>query len=141
MLTEVAKIPTRGSAQAAGRDLYSALGENPEIVIPPGETVAVSTNIATAIPNGMVGLVFARRGLSLKKGLCLANGVDVINSDYRGEWKVLIHNISKNPQYISNGEKIAQVVFVKYKDVVFYPVKELDNTGRGEGGFGSTGEK
>lgn len=138
LLRENAKIPTQGSSGAAGRDLYAALYDH-VVEIRPNETVAIPTGLAIAIPEGWVGLVFIRSGMAMKKGLCLANGVGVIDSDYRGEWLLLIHNNSPEPQIIKQGDKIAQVVFVKYKDVVFYPVKELDNTERGAGGFGSTG--
>lgn len=140
LLTETAKIPTRGSEEAAGRDLYADLYDY-VVEIPPNGTIAIPTGLAMSMPKGFVGLVFIRSGMAMKKGLCLANGVGVIDSDYRGEWKLLIHNSSPEPQFINNGDKIAQVVFVKYKDVVFYPVKELDDTGRGDGGFGSTGTR
>lgn len=140
LLTNTAKIPTKGSAGAAGRDLYADLGLHEDFMpIPAGKTVLIHTGIAMAIPEGMVGLVFARSGLATKRGLNLANGVAVIDSDYRGEWMIPIHNSSQEDQTIKNGERIAQVVFLKYKNVVFYPVKDLDDTERGEGGFGSTG--
>lgn len=138
LLREGAKIPTQGSSGAAGRDLYANLYDL-VVEIRPNETVAIPTGLAMAIPEGWVGLVFIRSGMAMKKGLCLANGVGVIDSDYRGEWQLLIHNNSPKTQFINNGDKIAQVVFVKYRDVVFFPVKELDDTGRGDGGFGSTG--
>lgn len=140
LLNENAKIPTKGSAGAAGRDLYACLDEN-TMIIPPHKTYIVPLGFAMAIPEGWVGLVFPRSGISMKKGLRLANGVGVIDSDYRGEWKVLLHNDTDSVQTIENGERIAQVVFVKYKDVVFYSAQMLDDTSRGDGGFGSTGEK
>lgn len=140
LLDAAAKIPTKGSDEAAGRDLYACLNGS-TINIGPHETYAIPLGFAMAIPKGWVGLIFPRSGISMKKGLCLANGVGVIDSDYRGEWKVLLHNDTSMSQIVEDGERIAQVIFVKYKDVVFYPVKELDDTNRGEGGFGSTGTK
>ena len=140
LVKEFAKIPTKGSSEAAGRDLYACIDGN-TVMIQPHKTAMIPTGIATAIPKGWVGLVFARSGLATKLGLRLANGVGVIDSDYRGEWFVAIHNDSDCTQIIEDGDKIAQVVFVKYKDVVFCPVKDLDETERGDGGFGSTGTK
>ena len=140
LLNEAVKIPTKGSAEAAGRDLYAYLEGN-NIMIAPHSTYTVPLGFSMAIPKGWVGLIFPRSGISMKKGLRLANGVGVIDSDYRGEWKVMLHNDTEVTQIVENGERIAQVVFVKYKDVVFYPVKDLDSTERGDGGFGSTGEK
>lgn len=135
-----AKIPTKGTAESAGRDLYACLNGN-TVMIQPHKTFVVSLGFAMAMPKGWVGLIFPRSSLSLLKGLRLANGVGVIDSDYRGEWRLLIYNDTNTTQIIEDGEKIAQVIFIKYKDVVFYPVKELDDTERGEGGFGSTGTK
>lgn len=140
LLNTAAKIPTRGSSEAAGRDLYACLEGN-TVMIQPHKTYAVPLGFAMAVPKGWVGLIFARSGIAMKKGLRLANGVGVIDSDYRGEWKVLLHNDTDTTQIIEDGERIAQVVFMKYKNVVFFPAKELDATARGEGGFGSTGEK
>lgn len=140
LLNGNAKIPTKGSAEAAGRDLYACLDGN-SIMIQPHKTYLVPLGFAMAVPKGCVGLIFPRSGIALKKGLRLANGVGVIDSDYRGEWKVMLYNDTDCTQIIDDGERIAQIVFVKYKDVVFYPVKELDDTERGDGGFGSTGEK
>lgn len=140
LLTEEAKIPTQGSKGAAGRDLYARLQGN-TLMIQPHKNYMVQTGLAMAIPEGWVGLVFIRSGIASKKYLRLANSVGVIDSDYRGEIKLCIHNDSDCTQIIEDGEKIAQIVFVKYKDVVFYPVKDLDDTERGDGGFGSTGTK
>ena len=137
LLNDKAIIPTQGSAGAAGRDLYANLGGNNLIITPHGNAT-IPLGISMAIPEGWVGLVFARSSLQ-KKGLCLSNGVGVIDSDYRGEWQLLLHNMTATSQVINHGERLAQVVFVEYKDVVFYPVKELDKTERGEGGLGSTG--
>lgn len=140
LLAEDAKIPTQGSEGAAGRDLYARLQGN-TLMLQPHKNYMIQTGIAMAIPKGWVGLVFIRSGVASKKMLRLANCVGVIDSDYRGEIMLCIHNYSDCTQIIEDGEKLAQIVFVKYKDVVFFPVKELDDTTRGEGGFGSTGEK
>lgn len=140
LFNEAVKIPTKGSAEAAGRDLYAHLDGN-NIMIQPHKTYKVPLGFSMAIPKGWVGLIFSRSGIVFKKGLRLANGVGVIDSDYRGEWAVMLHNDSDCTQIVEDGERIAQVIFVKYKDVVFYPVKELDDTERGDGGFGSTGER
>lgn len=140
LLDDKATIPTQGSGGAAGRDLYADLGGN-TLMVQPHTCATVPLGFAMAIPEGWVGLIFPRSGVAMKKGLRLANGVGVIDSDYRGEWKLLIYNDSDCTQIIEQGERIAQVIFMKFKDVVFYPVKDLDETERGDGGFGSTGTK
>lgn len=144
LLNEGATIPTQGSGDAAGRDLYADLSgaaDGGSLMIPPHTCVQIPLGFCTSMPEGWVGLVFPRSGISMKKGLRLANGVGVIDSDYRGEWKILLYNDTSVTQIIEHHERIAQVVFTKFKDVVFYPVTELDSTERGDGGFGSTGEK
>lgn len=132
-------IPTRGSADAAGADLYALT--NSDIVINPGETVLVHTGIAMEIPSGWVGLVYARSGLSTKMGLAPANKVGVIDADYRGELMVSLYNQSGEVRVVPNGERIAQLVIAPYIPAVFEEVEELSDTVRGEGGFGSTGRK
>lgn len=134
-----AVIPTRGSVDAAGADLY-ALTDS-DIVINPGETVLVHTGIALEIPSGWVGLVYARSGLSTKMGLAPANKVGVIDADYRGELMVSLYNQSGEVRTVPNGERIAQLVIAPYIPAVFEEVEELSDTVRGEGGFGSTGRK
>ena len=138
-LSVLATVPTRGSASAAGYDLYAASTYN--IEIPRGETVKIGTGIAVEIPEGYFGAVFARSGLATKKGLRPANAVGVIDSDYRGELIVALHNDSNMTQYVDAGERIAQLVILPYLNVDFTEVDKLNSTDRGEGGFGSTGSK
>ena len=138
-LNEKAIVPTYGSEFSAGADLYAC--EEGEITIAPGQTRLVHTGISMAIPQGFVGLIYARSGLASKRGLAPANKVGVIDSDYRGEIMVALHNHSNEPQTIGDGERIAQRVFTAYMEADFLEVDELDSTVRGEGGFGSTGRK
>lgn len=138
-LSEDAVIPTYGTEFSAGADLYACL-ENP-ITIQPGETVLIKTGLAMEIPVGYAGLVYARSGLATKKGLAPANKVGVIDSDYRGEVMVGLHNHSLAPADIEPGERIAQLVITPYISAAFEEVSELNETVRGEGGFGSTGKK
>lgn len=134
-----AMIPSRGSEQAAGYDLYACLGGFEECEISPNTTMKVGTGIAAEIPEGYFGAVFARSGLATKKGLRPANCVGVVDSDYRGEITVALHNDDKEPQTIQAYERIAQLVILPYLNVSFTEVNELSDTERGEGGFGSTG--
>lgn len=134
-----AKLPAYGSEFAAGADLY-ALSENP-IRIAPQETAIVHTGLAVEIPEGYVGLVFARSGLATKKGLAPANKVGVIDSDYRGELRVALYNHTKYVQTVEPFERVAQFVIMPYVAAQFEEAKELSDTVRGEGGFGSTGTK
>ena len=138
-LTPEAVVPTLGSKFAAGADLYSA--EKGDVVIAPGETKFIGTGIAVEIPEGYVGLVYARSGLACKRGLAPANKVGVIDSDYRGEIKVALLNHGKEPQPLEKGERIAQMVVAPYLSVTYEETDELSDTERGEGGFGSTGRK
>ena len=131
--------PTRGSEEAAGYDLYACLGGFEECKISPNTTMKIGTGIAAEIPNGYFGAVFARSGLATKKGLRPANCVGVVDSDYRGEIMVALHNDDKEPQTIQAYERIAQLVILPYLNVSFTEVNELSDTERGEGGFGSTG--
>ncbi|MBQ8472614.1 MAG: dUTP diphosphatase [Bacilli bacterium] len=135
-LDEKAKVPTYGTEYSAGADLYALLDSSLEIK--PGETKMISTGLAMAIPTGYVGLIYARSSLGTKKGLAPANKVGVIDSDYRGEVKVCLYNHSEKTQTIEPFERIAQIVFTPYLQVDFNEVNELDETIRGEGGFGST---
>ena len=137
-LRENAVIPTYGSAEAAGADLYACLEET--IVVAPGETVFVPTGLAMEVPKGCAGLVFARSSLGAKRGLAPANKVGVIDSDYRGEFFVALHNHGKQPQEIGHGERIAQLLIVPVFTPGFTEVTELSDTQRGSGGFGSTGK-
>ena len=133
-------LPTSGSAGAAGADLY-ALPEGDPITINPGETVMIHTGLSMAIPEGYVGLNFARSGLASKRGLAPANKVGVIDSDYRGEIMVALHNHSSVEGIIEDGERIAQMVIVPYLRADFTEADVLEDTDRGDGGFGSTGTK
>lgn len=138
-LNENAIVPTYGTEFSAGADLYALVDGS--VTIEPGETKMIGTGLAFAIPEGLVGLVFARSGLATKKGLAPANKVGVIDSDYRGEIRVVLHNHGSVAQTIENGERIAQIAFVPYYAAEFSVVDELSATLRGEGGFGSTGTK
>ena len=137
-LKENAIIPTYGSDYAAGADLYACIDDN--IVIKKGETVFVPTGLSMEIPEGLAGLIYARSGLACKKGLAPANKVGVVDSDYRGEIIVALHNHSKENYELQNGERIAQMVFTPYFKGIFKEEK-LSSTKRGSGGFGSTGKK
>lgn len=138
-LNDKAVIPTYGSLGAAGADLYAVTDST--ATIEPAATVLIGTGIAMEIPEGYVGLVFARSGLSTKQGLAPANKVGVIDSDYRGEIKVPLFNQSKETRVIESGERIAQIAIVPFVQAEFDECSELDDTSRGEGGFGSTGRK
>ena len=138
-LNEAASVPTYGSASAAGADLYALKAG--EILIKPGQTQFVHTGIALEIPEGYVGLIYARSGLACKRGLAPANKVGVIDSDYRGEIIVALHNHSDKDAFVAPGERIAQIVITPYLQVEFSETADLSDTERGEGGFGSTGRK
>lgn len=138
-IKENAHIPTYGTEYAAGADLYAAIEES--LTIQPGETKLISTGLSMAIPTGMVGLIFARSGISIKRGLAPANKVGVIDSDYRGEVMVALYNQSNIEQVIEPDERIAQFILMPYIKADFTEVDELDDTDRGNGGFGSTGTK
>ena len=136
-LNENAVVPTYGTEFAAGADLYAC--EDGEVTVLAGETKFIHTGIAMEIPTGYVGLIYARSGLSTKRGLAPANKVGVIDSDYRGEIMFALYNQSGVSQTIAGGERIAQIVFTPYATAEFEVACELDGTARGEGGFGSTG--
>ncbi len=138
-LHDGAVIPTRGSEDAAGYDLYACISRGSE-TIPAGETKVIGTGIALEIPKGYVGLVYARSGLATKRGIRPANCVGVIDSDYRGEIGVALHNDGKEAQAIHIEDRIAQIVIAPYLSVEFNEVDELNDTERGSGGFGSTGK-
>ena len=131
--------PSYGTPFAAGADLYACMGE--DVSIKAGETKLFHTGIAMQIPDGLVGLIYARSGIATKRGLAPANKVGVIDSDYRGEIMVSIYNHSSETQTIADGERIAQIVLTPYVTADFTLSDSLDSTDRGSGGFGSTGEK
>ena len=134
-----AVMPTRGSAAAAGYDLYACLEES--VVIPPHATVPVGTGLAMAFEEGWFAAIFARSGLAAKKGLRPANCVGVCDADYRGEYIVALHNDGGEPRTVEPGERIAQMVLLPCRELSFRETEELPSTERGAGGFGSTGTK
>ena len=137
-LREGAILPTFGSAQAAGADLYACLER--DVTIAPGETAFIPTGLAMELPRGYAGLIYARSGLACKRGLAPANKVGVVDSDYRGEFIVALHNHGTQPQTISTGERIAQLVVTPVLIPEYIEVEALSDTQRGAGGFGSTGK-
>lgn len=134
-LYEDSQIPTRGSEYAAGYDLYAHEGAT----IKPHETAKIGTGVAIQPPKDTFGAVFARSGLAAKQGLRPANCVGVCDYDYTGEYIVALHNDSNEERVVEAGERIGQVVFIPYVNVSFVEVDELEETERGDGGFGSTG--
>ena len=138
LLQEAACVPTYGSAQAAGADLYACIDS--AVVIAPGESVWIPTGVAMEIPEGYAGLVYARSSMGAKRGLAPANKVGVIDSDYRGEIKVVLHNHSQKEQCIEPGERIAQLLITPVITPSFRIVEELSDTDRSDKGFGSTGK-
>ena len=136
-LNEYAHEPTRGSEYAAGYDLYAATAE--AITIPAHTTIKIGTGLAFELPNHTFAAIFARSGLATKQGLRPANCVGVCDSDYRGEYIVAIHNDTNEEQTINLGDRIAQMVLIPYIGMTFVEVNSLEETKRGEGGFGSTG--
>lgn len=137
-LRENAILPTYGSQEAAGADLYACL-EAP-VSIEPGDSAFIPTGLAMQIPAGFAGLIYARSGLACKRGLAPANKVGVVDSDYRGEFMVVLHNHSKEAQTVCHGERIAQLVVTPILTPGFEEVEELSDTKRATGGFGSTGK-
>lgn len=139
-LDDKAIVPTYGSVSAAGADLY-ALPDGENIKVEPHETVLIHTGIAMQIPEGFAGMIFARSGIALKRGLAPANKVGVIDSDYRGEIMVALHNHTDIVQEIASGERVAQLVIMPYLRAEFCECDSLEDTERAAGGFGSTGTK
>ena len=137
-LKEGAKLPTYGTAEAAGADLYACIQE--PVVIAPGDTAWIPTAIAVEVPKGCAGLIYARSSLGTKRGLAPANKVGVVDSDYRGEVMIALYNDSQSEQTINHGERVAQMVIGPYLRPEFVTVDELDDTDRGAGGFGHTGK-
>lgn len=138
-LREGAVLPTFGSEQAAGADLYACL--DAPVTIAPGQTAFIPTGLAMMLPEGYVGLICARSGMACKMGLAPANKVGVIDSDYRGEFLVALYNHGVESRTISHGDRIAQLVVVPVLHPVFEETDELSETLRGTGGFGSTGTR
>lgn len=138
---ENAKIPTYGSVYAAGADLYAVIhNEENKVEILPGETAFIDTGIAMEIPEGYVGLIYARSGLACKQGLAPANKVGVIDSDYRGNIMVALYNQSNEVRTVSEGDRIAQIIIQPVEQFGFNVKENLSDTVRGNGGFGSSGK-
>ena len=138
ILREGALLPTYGSPEAAGADLYACLEST--VIIEPGKTAFVPTGIAMEVPRGCAGLIYARSGLACKRGLAPANKVGVVDSDYRGEIMVAIHNHGSEAQTIGHGERIAQMVITPVLTPEYEVAEVLSDTARNVGGFGSTGK-
>ena len=136
-LNKSAIIPTRGSNQAAGYDLYACV--DTPVNIPAHCTEKIPTGLAIEIPDGYFGGIFARSGLATKHGLRPSNCCGVVDSDYRGNVIVALHNDTNEEKLIMPGERIAQLVVLPYLPIIFEEVEELTDTERGDGGFGSTG--
>ena len=137
-IKENAILPTYGSDEAAGADLYACLSE--PVTIQPGESVFIPTGLAMELPRGYAGLIYARSGLACKRGLAPANKVGVVDSDYRGEFMIVLHNHGTQSQTVQHGERIAQLVITPVFTPGFCEVSELTDTKRSGGGFGSTGK-
>lgn len=137
LLRPGAKLPTYGTEFSAGADLYACLEE--DVVIFPGETKKIPTGIAMELPVGCAGLIYARSSMGTKKGLAPANKVGVVDSDYRGEFLVFLHNHGAEPQNIAHGDRIAQLLVTPVFTPGFLEAEALSDTRRGDGGFGSTG--
>lgn len=138
-LNEHAKTPTYGSLDAGCCDLYAAIDR--PIAIAPHTTEKIGTGLAFELPRGTFAAIFARSGIATKRGLRPANCVGICDSDYRGEYIVALHNDTDFVQYVQPQERIAQMTLLPYIYMNFYEVEELSDTKRGDGGFGSTGEK
>ena len=138
-LKDKAIVPTYGSAEAAGADLYALTDGNVELKS--DETKLIHTGLCMEIPEGYAGLIYARSGLASKRGLAPANKVGVVDADYRGELMVALHNHSSIPQKVQPFERIAQLVITPFLKADYTQADELSDTVRGEGGFGSTGKK
>ena len=137
-LRKNAILPTYGSAEAAGADLYACL--ETDVTIGPGKTAFIPTGLALELPKGCAGLIYARSGLACKRGLAPANKVGVIDSDYRGQIHVVLLNHGKTEQTIRHGERIAQFLITPVLTPAYVEAEELTDTDRGAGGFGSTGK-
>ena len=133
-----ADLPTYGSMEAAGADLSACI--DAPITIQPGETAWIPTGLSLEVPKGCAGLIYARSSMGVKRGLAPANKVGVIDSDYRGEIRVVLLNHGKTPQVVENGERVAQFLITPVLTPAYEEVSELTETERGGGGFGSTGK-
>ena len=138
LLRPGAKLPTYGTEFSAGADLYACL--EADVTIQPGETKKIPTGIAMELPTGTAGLIYARSSLGTKRGLAPANKVGVVDSDYRGEFLVFLHNHGIEPQTLCHGDRIAQLLVTPVFTPGFVETDALSDTDRGAGGFGSTGK-
>ena len=138
-LNEDSITPTHGSEYAAGYDLYACMDSNESIIIKPHQTAKIHTGFALSIPNGYFGAIFARSGVATKRGLRPSNCVGIIDADYTGEIIVALHNDSEIEQLVVGGERIAQLAILPHMLIEFVEVDKLEETDRGDGGFGSTG--
>ncbi len=138
-LNPQAKLPQKATPGSAGYDLYACL-ESP-VTLAPHTTTAVSLGFCAELPENTVGLIYIRSGIAAKHSIMPANCVGVIDCDYRGEWKVMLHNLSDNPYTVEPFERIAQLVITSYYSPDIVETEELSETVRGEGGFGSTGKQ
>lgn len=137
-LVPTARLPEFGTPGAAGADVFS---NDPDVVLRPGDRRAIGTGLAFEIPQGFEVQLRAKSGLALNKGLGLVNGLGTIDSDYRGEVKAILINLSDQPVAVKKGDKIAQVVVAPVLKALFFKADEIGETARGEGGFGSTGDR
>ncbi len=145
LIVEARRLPSAGdlplpdymTPQAAGMDLLAAV--EGEVVIAPGERLLVPTGLSLAIPEGHEGQVRPRSGLALHHGVTLLNSPGTIDADYRGEVKVLLVNLGREPFTLRRGERVAQLVFAKVEQAKLVEAEALDDTARGDGGFGHTG--
>lgn len=137
-IKDTAILPTYGTNYSAGLDLYACIDN--DVTINPNAIVLIDTKLIIEIPTGYYGAICSRSGLTLKHGIIVPNAPGVIDSDYRGEIKVILHNISDTPFTIVYGMRIAQMIIMKYENVSFEECKldKISETVRGENGFGST---
>ncbi|MGN0718909.1 MAG: dUTP diphosphatase [Anaerovoracaceae bacterium] len=134
------RLPAYETAGSAGADLRAYLPDG-DVILEPGERKLIPTGLFSQLPAGMEAQIRARSGLSIRHGICLINGVGTVDSDYRGEWNVALVNLGQEPFTISDGDRIAQVVFSRYEQPDFLQTEIIDETERGDGGFGHTGVK
>ena len=134
------RLPAYETAGSAGADLRAYLPDG-DVILEPGERKLIPTGLFSQLPAGVEAQIRARSGLSIRHGICLTNGVGTVDSDYRGEWNVALVNLGQEPFTISDGERIAQVVFSRYEQPDFLQTEIIDETERGDGGFGHTGVK
>lgn len=137
-LNSFAKLPTKGSSDAAGYDLYAAT--NKTIDIAPHSTVKVGTGLSFELPQGTFAAIFPRSGIATKRGLRPANCIGVVDADYRGEVIVALHNDTDEMQSIEPRERIAQIILLPFIEMKFNEVDTLSETTRGDGGFGNSGK-